>query len=220
MQAAGQRTWEQGHPRPASTNEPLGGALAPSATVRPSQSPAPPAASAMAAKLMEDKLTCSICLSLYQDPVTLPCGHSFCAACIRSSRRCCEACPDCREPFSEGAGEPRRNVALSGVLEALHLDPPEPGPEPRTATRCPRHGRPLELFCRTQGHCVCSACTVHDCRLHELALLDVERREREVTLPGGAPLRRECRGQGRHELPGSRNPCLVLRLEGLSIRLG
>ncbi|KAM6174290.1 E3 ubiquitin-protein ligase TRIM65 isoform 1-T1 [Erethizon dorsatum] len=140
----------------------------------------------MAAKLLEDKLTCSICLGLYQDPVTLPCGHNFCAACIRNSWRCCEkACPECREPFPDGA-EPRRNVALSGVLEVLHLAPPEPepepGPEPRAAARCLRHGRPLELFCRTEGRGVCSVCTVYECSLHERALLDAERREREAQL--------------------------------------
>ncbi|XP_013361457.1 PREDICTED: tripartite motif-containing protein 65 [Chinchilla lanigera] len=136
----------------------------------------------MDAKLLEDKLTCSICLGVYQDPVTLPCGHNFCAACIRNSwRRCEKACPECREPFPDGA-ELRRNVALSGVLEVLRLAPPEPGPEPRAAALCPRHGRPLELFCRTQGRCVCSVCTVRECGPHELALLDAERREREAQL--------------------------------------
>lgn len=148
----------------------------------------------MAAQQLEDKLTCSICLGLYQDPVTLPCGHNFCRKCIRDWwGRHEKECPECREPFPEGA-ELRRNVALSGVLEVVRIRPssdPESGRNPRTASdpgagldpgaRCPRHGRPLELFCLTEGRCVCSACTVRECRLHERALLDVERRKREVT---------------------------------------
>ncbi|XP_029418542.1 tripartite motif-containing protein 65 isoform X2 [Nannospalax galili] len=138
----------------------------------------------MAAPLLEDKLTCSICLGPYRDPVTLPCGHSFCARCIRDSWRCCDkTCPECREPFPAGT-EPRRNVALNNVLEVLRGPRPAPDPEPRLADRalCPRHGRPLEFFCRTEGLCVCGACTVNDCRRHEVALLDVERRERENQL--------------------------------------
>lgn len=154
----------------------------------------------MATQLLEDKLTCSICLQLYQDPVTLPCGHNFCGDCIRDCwGRCEKACPECREPFPDGA-ELRRNVALSGVLEVVRTGPasdadpslaPGPASDPGlgldTGARCPRHGRPLELFCRTEGLCVCSACAVHECRLHKLALLDVERREREVTGRGAPP---------------------------------
>lgn len=57
------------------------------------------------------------------------------------------------------------------------------GPESRPGALCPLHGWPLELFC-----CVCSACTVRECRLHERARLDAEPREQEVT-HRGAPLR-------------------------------
>ncbi|XP_025323813.1 tripartite motif-containing protein 65 isoform X2 [Canis lupus familiaris] len=149
----------------------------------------------MAAHGLEDKLTCSICLGLFQEPVTLPCGHNFCRACIRDwGGRCDKACPECREPFPDVA-ELRRNVALSAVLEVMRARPaPAPGsdpaatpgaapaPGPGPGARCPRHGRPLDLFCRTEGLCVCSACTVNECRLHERALLDVERREREAQL--------------------------------------
>uniref|UniRef100_H0WJP3 Tripartite motif containing 65 n=2 Tax=Otolemur garnettii TaxID=30611 RepID=H0WJP3_OTOGA len=98
--------------------------------------------------------------------------------------RCEKECPECREPFPDGA-ELRRNVALSGVLEVVRAGPatdPGPGPDPDPSARCPRHGRPLDLFCRTEGRCVCSACTVQECRLHERALLDAERLEREAQL--------------------------------------
>ncbi|XP_069916392.1 E3 ubiquitin-protein ligase TRIM65 isoform X2 [Oryctolagus cuniculus] len=139
----------------------------------------------MAAQLLEEKLTCAICLVLYRDPVTLPCGHNFCKRCIQDWwHRREKKCPECREPFPDRA-ELRRNVTLSGVLEALRSAPglalaPEAGAEP--GARCPRHGRPLELFCRTEGRCVCSACTAHQCGDHERALLDAERRAREAQL--------------------------------------
>lgn len=140
--------------------------------------------------------SCPICLEPLREPVTLPCGHNFCGDCIRDWWGCRDrACPECREHFPDGA-ELRRNVALTGVLELMRAGPaPAPDPDPAPAlgpdpapapgsgpgARCPRHGQPLELFCRTEGRCVCSACTVNECRLHERALLDTERREREVT---------------------------------------
>ncbi|XP_045842275.1 tripartite motif-containing protein 65 isoform X2 [Meles meles] len=136
----------------------------------------------MAAPRLEDVLTCSICLGLYVEPVTLPCGHNFCGACIGDwGRGCDKACPECRKPFPDGA-ELRRNVALSAVLEAMRAGPgPDSAPASGSAlgARCPRHGRPLDLFCRTEARCICSACTVNECLLHERALLDDERRERE-----------------------------------------
>ncbi|KAL3997099.1 hypothetical protein ACER0C_009755 [Sarotherodon galilaeus] len=37
-----------------------------------------------AAFLSEDQFTCSICLEVFNKPVTTPCGHSFCQTCISS----------------------------------------------------------------------------------------------------------------------------------------
>uniref|UniRef100_A0A673UM19 E3 ubiquitin-protein ligase TRIM65 n=1 Tax=Suricata suricatta TaxID=37032 RepID=A0A673UM19_SURSU len=72
---------------------------------------------------LKDKLTCAICLELYLEPVTLPCGHNFCGDCIRDWWGCRDkACPECREHFPDGA-ELRRNVALSGVLELMRAGP-------------------------------------------------------------------------------------------------
>ena len=37
-----------------------------------------------AALLSEDQFTCSICLEIFNNPVSTPCGHSFCQVCISS----------------------------------------------------------------------------------------------------------------------------------------
>ncbi|XP_063760084.1 E3 ubiquitin-protein ligase TRIM21 isoform X1 [Eleginops maclovinus] len=51
----------------------------------------------------EQELTCSICLDLFDEPVSTPCGHNFCQVCIggywASSAVC--TCPLCKRQFEE-----------------------------------------------------------------------------------------------------------------------
>ncbi|XP_035856045.1 E3 ubiquitin-protein ligase TRIM39-like [Sander lucioperca] len=50
----------------------------------------------------EDQFLCSICLDVFTDPVSTPCGHNFCKKCITDhwniSDRC--QCPLCKEAFT------------------------------------------------------------------------------------------------------------------------
>ncbi|XP_037621689.1 E3 ubiquitin-protein ligase TRIM21-like [Sebastes umbrosus] len=50
----------------------------------------------------EDQFLCSICLDVFTDPVSIPCGHNFCKNCINehwnTSGRC--QCPMCKEAFT------------------------------------------------------------------------------------------------------------------------
>lgn len=52
----------------------------------------------------EDQFMCSICLEVFTDPVSIPCGHNFCKGCIRmhwEGKELCK-CPLCNEKFSKG----------------------------------------------------------------------------------------------------------------------
>ncbi|XP_036418243.1 tripartite motif-containing protein 16-like [Colossoma macropomum] len=71
----------------------------------------------------QDQFSCPVCLNLLKDPVTTPCGHSFCMVCINGcwdleDQRRVYRCPQCRETFTPRPVL-RRNNMLVEVVEIL-----------------------------------------------------------------------------------------------------
>nr|XP_033941529.1 LOW QUALITY PROTEIN: E3 ubiquitin-protein ligase TRIM58-like [Pseudochaenichthys georgianus] len=58
--------------------------------------------SAASCLLIEDQFLCSICLDVFTDPVSTPCGHNFCKACISEywDRNVPSQCPNCKKVFN------------------------------------------------------------------------------------------------------------------------
>ncbi|XP_062293858.1 E3 ubiquitin/ISG15 ligase TRIM25-like [Scomber scombrus] len=68
---------------------------------------------------LEDELTCSICLSTFDSPVTIPCGHNFCQDCLIASwEDTYYSCPQCRTHF-DIKPELKKNTVLSTVVETF-----------------------------------------------------------------------------------------------------
>lgn len=71
----------------------------------------------MADTLDEYPFRCSVCLELFTDPVSTPCGHNFCKFCIEKywdSTELC-SCPLCKETFYKRP-ELRINISFREVV--------------------------------------------------------------------------------------------------------
>ncbi|XP_040292664.1 E3 ubiquitin/ISG15 ligase TRIM25-like [Bufo bufo] len=113
----------------------------------------------MAFAALRDELNCSICLSIYTDPVTLRCGHNFCWACIDRVLHTQDGggvyvCPDCRTEFPERPAL-HKNLALRNIAQSFHCNQDE--------------GEAVGIFCT---YCDSSVPAVKTCLQCEASLCD------------------------------------------------
>ncbi|XP_058650793.1 tripartite motif-containing protein 16-like [Onychostoma macrolepis] len=190
--------------------------------------------------LAQDEFSCSICLDLLKDPVTLTCGHSYCMSCITDcwDQKGVYSCPQCRQTFTprpalgkntmlaevveklkktkrqaarpaqcySGSGDVEcdvctgdKNKAIKSCLVCLesycqtHFKLHE---EFHSGKRhkltdatgqlqemiCPQHDKLLEIFCRTDQHCICYLCMLDEHKNHDTVSAAAERTEKQRQL--------------------------------------
>uniref|UniRef100_A0A8D0GY56 Zinc finger protein RFP-like n=1 Tax=Sphenodon punctatus TaxID=8508 RepID=A0A8D0GY56_SPHPU len=106
-------------------------------------------------KVLQEEVTCSICLDYFADPVILDCGHNFCRACITQNwGESVEnfSCPQCREIWPRRSLKPNRQ--LSSVVDGVRRLSLAPRAEPG----CEKHQEPLKLFCQDDRVPICLVC--------------------------------------------------------------
>ncbi|XP_068584508.1 E3 ubiquitin/ISG15 ligase TRIM25-like [Cebidichthys violaceus] len=191
-----------------------------------------------------DQFCCSVCLDLPKEPVSVPCGHSYCKRCIedcwdQDEKKGRYSCPQCRETFSprpvlkrntmlaevveklkkSSTQQPspslacagpedvvcdfccgtRRNKATMSCLACLasycpaHLEPHHSVPVlkkhrlvsatiPLQEKMCEKHNKLMEVYCRTDGKCICYLCVIDEHKSHNTVSSASERAEEQEQL--------------------------------------
>ncbi|XP_034559909.1 finTRIM family, member 67 [Notolabrus celidotus] len=195
--------------------------------------------------LDKDQFNCSICLDVLRDPVTIPCGHSYCSECIENYWDQDDylgifVCPQCRQNFNprpplarntmladvvdkfkktglQDVATPvnqsfaeaddvecdvctgRKNKAVKSCLVCLasycdvHVQPHYDSAafkkhklvsasKKLQETICARHGKLLEVYCRTDKQCICYLCLTDEHRGHDTVLAEAEVQHRQKEL--------------------------------------
>lgn len=65
-----------------------------------------------------EELTCIVCYEIFNDPVSIPCGHTFCRDCIEETIRRSQKCPLCFCPFFNNINF-KTNITLKKIIEKL-----------------------------------------------------------------------------------------------------
>ncbi|MGH0119166.1 UNVERIFIED_CONTAM: hypothetical protein FKN15_053579 [Acipenser sinensis] len=110
---------------------------------------------------LKDELLCSICLSIYQDPVSFGCEHYFCRKCIaehwsRQQQHSARDCPECRRTFADPQLSP--SLKLSNIVERYSAFPLDAILNAqRNSYPCKDHEK-VKLFCLSDKNLVCFFC--------------------------------------------------------------
>uniref|UniRef100_A0A3P8TRK0 B box-type domain-containing protein n=1 Tax=Amphiprion percula TaxID=161767 RepID=A0A3P8TRK0_AMPPE len=138
-----------------------------------------------------ERLSCSICLDLLKDPVTIPCGHNYCLNYdIYFTGRGHVSCDFCTE---------RKRNTVKSCLQCLvsycdqHLQPHYQSPaiknhklvDPSKKLQqniCSHHNEVMKIFCHTDQKCICYLCSLGEHRGHATVPVSEERTEKQKEL--------------------------------------
>ncbi|XP_035593754.1 tripartite motif-containing protein 16-like [Oncorhynchus keta] len=121
--------------------------------------------------LDQDQFCCSVCLDLLKEPITIPCGHSYCRSCIEG---CWDqdvlkgySCPQCRQTFTPRPTL-RKNNMLAEVVEKLKKTGLQAAPPPALC-----YAEPVDVACdfctgtrKQKALMSCLACLASYCETH------------------------------------------------------
>ncbi|XP_029962562.1 E3 ubiquitin-protein ligase TRIM39-like [Salarias fasciatus] len=117
----------------------------------------------------EDQLLCSICLEVFNRPVTTPCGHNFCSKCITqhwNTKNICD-CPLCKKLFRTRP-ELNVNTFISEIVSQFRYEA-DPKASSSSEQQAAKPGEvPCDVCTGTKVKALksCLVCLVSYCQTH------------------------------------------------------
>ncbi|XP_067441722.1 E3 ubiquitin-protein ligase TRIM21-like [Thunnus thynnus] len=126
--------------------------------------------SAASCLLSEDQFLCSICLDVFTDPVTTPCGHNFCKNCINEhwNIKVPWQCPMCKEIFTTRP-ELHKNTFISEMVSQFRQEAQQKASSSRSEQQAAKPGEvPCDVCTGTKLKALksCLVCLTSYCETH------------------------------------------------------
>uniref|UniRef100_UPI0037E8241E E3 ubiquitin-protein ligase TRIM21-like n=1 Tax=Semicossyphus pulcher TaxID=241346 RepID=UPI0037E8241E len=126
--------------------------------------------SAASCRLTEDQFLCSICLDVFTDPVSTPCGHNFCKTCITQhwDVKVPYKCPNCNDVFNTRP-ELRVNTFISEVAAQFRQSAQQKASSSSSEQQVSKPGEvPCDVCTGTKLKALksCLVCLVSYCETH------------------------------------------------------
>lgn len=104
------------------------------------------------------ELKCTICMELFNDPLTTNCGHTFCKCCIVQWKQSSNKCPICsNRPLQF---QPSVNFAIKSLTDSYRTKPPAPpAPSSPPSTREKKRKRKPVANSTCAVDSICDRCT-------------------------------------------------------------
>uniref|UniRef100_A0A8C4R282 Uncharacterized protein n=1 Tax=Eptatretus burgeri TaxID=7764 RepID=A0A8C4R282_EPTBU len=122
-------------------------------------------------------LTCTMCLQVFEEPIALPCGHSFCLCCVENcwenkQKATCHACPNCHEIFPQKP-QLKKNLTLASLVDMIKLSRSEDA-DMRCEPKCTEHGDSFHFYCEDDESLICSMCMAGQHQDHKVVALEFQ----------------------------------------------
>ncbi|XP_075399605.1 E3 ubiquitin-protein ligase TRIM31 [Tenrec ecaudatus] len=108
---------------------------------------------------LQEEVICPICLGIFQNPVTIGCGHNFCLKCLTGNVDPSVGllkCPLCKHPVRKDALT--TNWVLMNLVEMIQEMCPSEEQPGRGERKCQKHQEQLHYFCENDGNFLCIVC--------------------------------------------------------------